>query len=204
MRFFVIGTVILFFLNSCSSTPDYSSYPQYFRDNPESPETDIKPGTTLDCFFDEGGVAQYYFGLNPEKKMIVARYYEIPSKSADTIDRYNIMQVLNKIKSSSEKDIVLWEVEHMGNFTNQCPYTRKYSETLVTSNMFERTTKINRNTLKFIQTDKRIFVDQTNEEDPVCRVSRISTSLGYCTFNEGSIPNHREWIELMIFPSKRL
>ena len=43
------------------------------------------------CLFDEGGVAQYYFGLNPEKKMIVARYYEIPSKSADTIDRYNIM-----------------------------------------------------------------------------------------------------------------
>tara|TARA_B100000900_G_scaffold305147_1_gene263793 strand:+ start:1570 stop:2181 length:612 start_codon:yes stop_codon:yes gene_type:complete len=203
MRFFVYGIVILFFLNSCSSMPDYSSYPQYFRDNPESPATDIKPGTTLDCFFDEGGVAQYYFGLNPEKEIIVARYFEIPSTRADTIDRHIIMQVLNKIKPSSEKDIVLWEVERTGNFTNQCPYTRKDSGTLVT-NMFERTTKINRNTLKFIQTYKQIFVDQTNEENPVCRVSRISNSLGYCTFNEGSIPNHREWIELMINPSKQL
>ena len=184
---------------SCSTTPDYSSYAEYFRNNPDSSKTDIKPGTTLDCFFDEGGVAQYYFGLNPEKEMIVARYREIFSKSADTIDKFIIMQYLNKIKSSSEQEIVLWEVEHRGNFTNQCPYEKKHSD-----NMFERTTKINRNTLKFVQTDKKIFVDQTSEENPVCRVRYTSTSLGVCTIETSSIPNHNEWIELMINPPKKL
>ena len=198
MRLLLLATLSLLFLNSCSTTPNYSSYPEYFREKPDSSKTDIDPGTTLNCFFEGGGIAQYYFGLSGDRTVVI-RYFDISTSP----DRNVVMQNVNEIKHSSEQTVVLWEVEQFGSFTNQCPYTFKNTNELVTNHLRETTTTINRNTLKFMQINKKIFVDQTNAENPVCRVRSTSTSNGYCRLERGSIPFYREWIDSMMNPQKQ-
>ena len=193
-------TFSIFIIFSCQSTPNYSNYSLYTRDIPQSLDSNVDPGTFLNCFHDNGGVDSYYFGENGDEEIIL-RVIDITNNNVSR-DNRNIIQSIQKVKFTTDSMIGLVETETEIGLVENCPYNlygRLWDQVI-----YERNTTINKKSLTFQISNKSIFVDQTVINNPVCRLRNTSYSQGYCKILRNVNPNYREFIEGYINPSKQL
>ena len=196
----------LFLLISCSTTPkvpDYSKYPLYERDMPNTVKSDVEPGTVLNCYHDSGGVDSYYFGTSEEEERVV-RIIDITNDSVLN-NRRVILQGLQFITLPSDSLISMREIENSGRSAMNCPYgLRPGDNRFLMTEMWDRTTLINKNFLTFQQTHTKVFLDRTDPNNPVCREGRTRVSKGYCKVVSGFNKDYKEFIEEYTFPSSQL
>ncbi len=205
-KYFLMKNLIylcsLFLMISCSTTsdaPDYSQYPIYERDIPNTFKSGVEPGTVLNCYYDSGGGSSYYFGIYEEEEKIV-RIVDLTNEDVLSNQR-RFYPVDQFVTLASDLFVSMRENERP---SMSCPYRLVPGSSILATIMYDRTILINKKFLTFQQQQTNVFLDRTDSNNPVCRQGRTTTSKGYCKVVEGFDRDYEKFIQWYTFPSSQL